>query len=129
MKRMKRLATAIALSLSLSMSAPACSYMFVDGPRSPTKPAGCSTSKGWVVVDYIFTATNLLTALAFMSLNAEAENDESLSAPGSTPVIVNVGWAAIHTLSAISGSSKVDKCRAAYDSEDDDKNSPDHNGM
>lgn len=94
--------------------------MFVDGPHSSKKPAGCTTGKGWVGIDYAWVVLHGLTALAWMSINAEAESDPNLEAPGNAPVFVNVGWMAVHTMSAISGNSNVNKCREAYDNEDND---------
>jgi len=112
---MKRLALTLALVAALFTSG--CSYMFVDGPRTPTRPGNCTDGKAWVVVDYALVALHGLWGLAWMSANAEAEQDPNLEAPGNGPVVINVGWMIVHALSGMSGSSKVERCRAAYAAE------------
>lgn len=111
----------LALIIILVVSTSGCGYLFIDGPgRTSAKRAPhCSDSKGWVVVDGVFAGLNALMAISAAAANAEAADDPALEGPGAVVVLSGAVWAAVHTLAAISGSAKVDRCRAAWADHED----------
>jgi hypothetical protein len=110
--------------LALLLCMPACSWNFIERP--PTNPTkldliDCTASKGWVRYDALVAAVDIISGIVMLS-----SIEDGVDASG-VKTVAGGGFAlaALHLISAASGSRWVNECRAARSSHWDDDETTD----
>ncbi len=101
----------IALTLAVVTG---CSFVIVDGPpKSPHNRPVCTTSKGLPVIDAIIGTADLAMAVTYETVANLDSIDSDISTQLHVFAIVSAIGAAGFYASALSGNSKVNRCREA----------------
>ena len=111
----------IAAALAAMLGGSGCAMLFTEGPsdnRSPRVQPQCTTGKGWVYFDYLVSTASLVSFLVIIDTEERTGVDMTGEKVGA------VADAAVHTISALVGESRVNACRKAHSDYEELMNEP-----